>query len=273
MMAEYTGHDQHDARRSEAYRTMRVFAVDPAPFARYLSQCRQQKHLSQQALAELAGCTRQYVGQLESGQRSHPSYRIATGLVNALGLGGSLRLEFLELAGYGNRDEFLADRQQLTHMALSTIDSMSYPAFIHDNLWRLYGWNSKAEELFGVSPSQIVLYSTSLMEFIFDPTYRHHIVPWKSWAQIALRQFRHDCQTILHFPSSRELMKRLRRLPDFRRMWNACDPVTAGAPLLPLTFHTNHKAIQLTIVRMHFPGPPHLWINVFLPLEHSAPED
>ncbi len=249
---------------------MKVFTTEPKTLAGYLADCRHDGNLSQETLAELAGCTRQYVAQLESGSRFKPSYRIAVGLANALNLRGQNRVEFLQLAGYGGDEESAADRDQLTKAAQSAIASFTSPAYIHDNLWRLYGWNDAAEQLFGVSPSQVALYSTSLMEFVFDPEFRHHIVPWAPWAQAALRQFRHDCRAILQLPSSREVMKRLRRLPDFRQMWNSCDPVAEAAPLLPLTFCNQHHAIKLTIVRMQFPGPPDLWVNVFVPLKPEA---
>ncbi len=244
--------------------------MEPRLLSNYLSRSRQERRLSQQALAELAGCTRQYIAQLEGGLRSKPSYRIALGLANALGLRGTNRREFLELAGdYSEKEESATDREELRQAALSAIYSISYPAYIHDNLWRLHGWNQAAEQLFGVSPNQIVLYSTSLMEFVFDPDYRSHIVPWAPWAETALRQFRHDCKAVWQLPSSREVMTRLRRLPDFRRMWEACDPVSDAAPLLPLTFRDETGAIKLTIVRMQFPGPPDLWVNVFVPLNQE----
>ncbi len=252
---------------------MKVVKTEPKTLADYLADCRHDRNLSQETLAELAGCTRQYIGQLEAGSRSRPSYRIAAGLANALNLHGQNRLEFLELAGYGGAEESTADWTQLTKAAQSVITSFTYPAYIHDNLWRLYGWNQAAEHLFGVSPSQVVLYSTSLMEFVFDPDFRRHIVPWGAWAQVALRQFRHDCRGLLQLPGSRDVMKRLRQLPDFRRMWNSCDPVTEAAPLLPLTFCNEHYAIKLTIVRMQFPGPPDLWVNVFVPLHPQSPCD
>ena len=252
---------------------MKVVRTEPKKLSGYLADRRHDRNLSQETLAELAGCTRQYIAQLEAGSRVRPSYRIATGLANALNLHGQSRIEFLELAGYGGGEELATDWSQLTQAAQSVIASFTYPAYIHDNLWRLYGWNQAAERLFGVSPSQVIPYSTSLMEFVFDPEFRHHIVPWDPWARALLSQFRHDCRAILQLPSSREVMKRLRQLPDFRRMWNSCDPVSDAAPLLPLTFCNDHEPIKLTIVRMQFPGPPDLWVNVFVPLRLESASD
>jgi transcriptional regulator with XRE-family HTH domain len=66
---------------------------------------RLRRGLSQAVLAELAGCSRQYVAQLESGQRRAPSPRMVSALADALQLRGTERQLFFENAGLPHLSE------------------------------------------------------------------------------------------------------------------------------------------------------------------------
>ncbi len=52
---------------------------------RVINRLRKRKRLSRVELAEMVGCTRQYVTGLEVGHKTNPSWRIVQALASALG--------------------------------------------------------------------------------------------------------------------------------------------------------------------------------------------
>lgn len=236
-------------------------------FAALLERHRRRLALSQGVLASSAGCSRQYVAQLEAGRRQRPSRALVRRLADALMLRGADRERFFQAAGHApETDATPAEWHDSLSPATEFVQIIRYPAYVHDRLWRLYGWNRAAELLFEVDPASVVQGATSLLEFVFDPVYRRRFAGWEPWARSVLAQFKHDSLASLRRPTSHGLVRRLRNLPDFTRLWRAVDPASNDASVITMQFrHSRFGLLSLRALRLLCPGPPALWVNIFLP--------
>lgn len=226
--------------------------------------------MSQAVLADLAGCSRQYIAQLESGQRRAPSPRIVTAIANALQLRGPNRAHLYHLAGMSHLSERPDNWPELLEMARVVVTHVCYPAYVHDSMWRVWGFNRTAEEVFEISSESVQIGVTTLLDLIFHPSYRHHFVDWDHWVRVLLAEFRRDCRAVMALRENQETLRRLRRQPDFRRFWHSADPAPDSAATMALTFQSGSGAIsRLRVVRMLYPGPADIWINVVVPAEDA----
>lgn len=223
--------------------------------------------LSQSALAAMAGCSRQYVGQLEAGKRRRPSLFMVRSLADALDLDGADRGAFFAVAGYPpDANPPRADPFAALPLILEAAGAIRYPAYVHDSLWRLFGWNRAAERLFEVDPASIVQGATSLLEFVFDPLYRVRFPGWEPWARTVLAQFKRDARAALRHPDGHDLLRNLRRAPDFVRLWRTVEPAPSDAPAIVLRLrHDRYGLLHLQALRALSPARPWMWLNIFIP--------
>jgi predicted ATPase/DNA-binding XRE family transcriptional regulator len=77
---------------------------NPSTFGSRLKQLRQERGLTQDALAERVGCATQTIRKIEGGQR-RPSYQIAAKLAEQLGIAPEDRASFIRLSRHEPRDE------------------------------------------------------------------------------------------------------------------------------------------------------------------------
>jgi transcriptional regulator with XRE-family HTH domain len=232
---------------------------------------RVRRGLSQAVLAELAGCSRQYVAQLESGKRRAPSPRIVTALADALHLRGAERQRFLQRAGLPHLSERADNWPDLLAMAREVVAHTLLPAYVHDSLWRLWGWNAEALSFFDVDDAPMQTGMTTLLDFVFHPRYRTHFVDWDHWAPELMAEFRRDARGVISLRENRETFRRLRSLPDFRRLWQEVDPAPDSAASISFRFRAGNGQIAAwRVVRMVYPGPADLWLNVVLPAVDTA---
>ena len=236
-----------------------------------LSQHRSRTGLSQTALAQLAGCSRQYILQLESGQRGRPSLRLTSALANALQLRGAERGHFFAAAGYPTGDRApTVEREELLRLASEAIRELRYPAAVHDGMWRLYAWNESALQTFGLSPAQMRPAESSLIELVFDPDFRKRFREWEPWVRYLLAQFKRDSRGVIRQEPSRAAMQHLRSLPDFARLWRSVEPAPDGAPAISLAYCDGARELELRVIRMLFLDCPDLWLILFLPANDAT---
>ena len=240
-------------------------ALKEASLQELLALHRTRAGLSQTTLASLSGCSRQYILQLETGQRTHPSLRLTSAIANTLQLRGIERSRFFTAAGYPSGDRSpLFERDELLGLAREAIDGLRYPAGVHDSMWRLCAWNGTAARTFALPPS-LRPGESSLIEFIFDPALRGRFTEWEPWARYLLSQFKRDSRAVITQESSRLVLQRLRRVPDFSRLWRSVDPAPDAAPAVSLGYRDGSQALELRVIRMLFLDCPDLWMILFVP--------
>lgn len=210
-------------------------AQAPEDFGALVAEYRRARGLSQGQLARAARLSRTYIYHLESGQRHHPSARVARILLRALELHGDERQRltqaFTRLTGEYLDDEGealdLLDQQEL---AAILVRNSAFPAHSLDRLWQVCAWNASAVELFEVEPSSLVGYHQNLLSVVFDPSYRARFRPWEELARRLIADFKYNTRSVTYLPEYRSLWRALRALPDFRRIADSSDPGSGPAP-------------------------------------------
>lgn len=223
--------------------------------------------LTQAGLARQAGCTRQYVAQLERGERTQPSAAISLGLCRALGLQGAEKQAFLLLCGHPESEPSPRDVGPVDAVAAKLLALIPAPALLHDGTWHIRMLNAPAQALLG-ELGFTVRPGVSLLSLVFAEKHRDHFPAWEPWARYVLAQFKRDSLSLSHTPAHAELLRELRALPDFSRLWRHVTPAQDGAPLMPIRY-APPQAPHLTfmLARVQFVGTPELWGIVFLPEE------
>jgi transcriptional regulator with XRE-family HTH domain len=220
-------------------------------FAQLIAQYRQQRGLSQGQLAQATRLSRTYIYHLEAGMRKNPSERVVHGIVRTLDLQPGERHQFYDaytkLTGHQIDDEpiesALLDFGQLAHLL---VRNTSYPAHSLDRLWFLHSWNDAAITLFEIQEEIAGDVKRHLLELVFDARRRHRFHDWENLARRLVSDFQYNTRTITHLPEYKQLWKRLRELPEFRRIASAAYP--EGKPTPSFVFRFQHSELgRLTL--------------------------
>ncbi len=111
----------------------------------------------------------------------------------------------------------------------------------------------------------------SLLSLVFAEKHRDHFPAWEPWARYVLAQFKRDSLSLSHTPAHAELLRELRALPDFSRLWRHVTPAQDVTPLMPIRYAPPRAPhLTFTLVRVQFVGTPELWGIVFLPEESAT---
>jgi transcriptional regulator with XRE-family HTH domain len=227
-------------------------AVKVSDFAQLVTRYRQQHGMSQGQLAQAARLSRTYIYQLETGMRSNPSPHVMEGIARVLELSGEERRRlyaaFTDLTGQQIDDTqpegVLLDFGELAQLL---VHNTSYPAHSLDRLWHLHSWNQAAITLFEVQDEMMGQEQRHLLELVFDPSMRRHFHGWENLARRLVSDFQYNTRTLTHLPEYKELWKRLRALPDFRRIAAATYP--EGKPAPSFVFHVQHSILGRLALR------------------------
>lgn len=216
-----------------------------------MTQLRQQRGLSQGQLAQATRLSRTYIYHLESGMRSNPSPHVVHSIVRALELKSAERRQlyaaFTRLTGQQIDDEPIDTSVllDLGHLAQLLVLNTSYPAHSLDRLWYLHSWNEAATKLFEVEEEAALATSgqerAHLLELVFGAHRRRHFYGWESLARRLVSDFQYNTRTLTHLAEYKELWKRLRELPEFRRIAAASYP--EGKPAPSFVFHVQHSQL------------------------------
>ncbi len=226
--------------------------VKNADFADLVGQYRQQRGMSQGQLAQATRLSRTYVYHLETGMRKNPSEHVIHSIVRALGLQGSERRHlydaYTRLTGhsiaYEEPESTLLDLGELADLL---VRNTSYPAHSLDRLWFLHSWNEAAIMLFEVQQEVASGRKVHLLELVFDARLRRHFHGWENLVRRLVSDFQYNTRTITHLPEYKALWKRLRTLPEFRRIAAATYP--EGKPAPSFVFQIQHSQLGRVTLR------------------------
>ena len=221
-------------------------------FARLVTQFRQKRGMSQGQLAQATRLSRTYVYHLEGGMRSNPSPHVVENIGRALELSGEERrllyAAYTRLTGQqidvSAPESTLLDFGQLAHLL---VHNTSYPAHSLDRLWFLHSWNEAATLLFEVRNEVVGAERRHLLELVFEPRLRRHFHSWENLARRLVSDFQYNTRTLTHLPEYKALWKRLREMPEFRRIAAATYP--EGRPDPSFVFHVQHSLLGKLALR------------------------
>ncbi|HVB59944.1 MAG TPA: hypothetical protein VNE61_02010, partial [Ktedonobacteraceae bacterium] len=134
----------------------------------------------------------------------------------------------------------------LGELASLLVHNTSYPAHSLDRLWYLHSWNDAALMLFEVQNEAASGERRHLLEYVFDAQRRGHFHGWENLARRLVSDFQYNTRTIAYMPEYKELIKRLRAQPEFRRISSAV--YSEGKPAPSFVFQIQHSQLgRLTL--------------------------
>jgi transcriptional regulator with XRE-family HTH domain len=225
---------------------------NPSDFARLVTRFRQQRGISQGQLAHATQLSRTYVYHLETGQRANPSIHVVQNIVRALDLHNEERQRLY--AAYSELTGQLVDYEQvestlldLGELARLLVQNTSYPAHSLDKLWYLHSWNEAAITLFEVQDAIARRERQHLLGLVFDPRMRGRLHGWENLARRLVSDFQYNTRTLTHMPEYKTLWKRLRELPEFRRI--ASTVYLRGKPAPSFVFQVQNSQLGRLALR------------------------
>lgn len=220
-------------------------------FAQCITHLRQLRGLSQGQLAQATRLSRTYIYHLESRQRSNPSPHVVQSIARVLELQSGERdhLYTLYTALTGRFIDYEQGEStllELGELAGLLVHNTSAPTHSLDRLWFLRSWNDAAIILFEVEEEVTMGEKLHLLELVFDPYLRRRFHGWENLARRLVSDFQYNTHTLTHLPEYKALWKRLRELPEFRRIAGATYP--SGKPAPSFVFQVQHTQLgRLTL--------------------------
>jgi hypothetical protein len=186
--------------------------------------------------------------------RSNPSPHVVHSIARALELPNPERQQlyaaFVELTGQQIDDEPVESTLlDLGRMAELLVLNTSYPAHSLDRLWYIHSWNEAATTLFEAQEEAAAgtLRRIHLLELVFGAHRRRQFHGWESLARRLVSDFQYNTHTLTHLPEYKELLKRLRDLPEFRRI--AAATYSESKPAPSFVFHVQHSELGRLALR------------------------
>ena len=224
-------------------------------FAQLVTRFRQQHGMSQGQLAQATRLSRTYIYHLEAGMRTNPSPHVTQNIARALELRSEER-RYLYAAYTRLTGQHVDDSQpestllDFGELAQLLVRNTSYPAHSLDRLWFLHSWNDAAILLFEAQNEVEEAMGDEklhLLELVFGAGRRHLFHGWENLARRLVSDFQYNTRTVTHLPEYKALWKRLRALPEFRRIASATYP--EGRPDPSFVFQIQHSELGRVTLR------------------------
>lgn len=236
--------------------------------AALLREQRKSRGLSQQRLASLCGCSRQYVAQLEASQRVKPSQRLTLALANALALTGERRRTLFVAAGQPALDRPAREPKDVASLARMSLQATRLPAFLHNSLWQLQGFNPQAEQMFR-AVGAVLAQGESLLRTVFALK-RRYFYDWEGSARTLLAEFKRDLAAG-DLAGYDELIADLRKRPDFSRLWRTTEPIPDAEPVSSMAIRLpGTDRLELCFLNAKFVNLIDLWCITVVPTNAAA---
>lgn len=232
-------------------------------FAKLVTHFRQERGLSQGQLAQATRLSRTYIFHLETGMRKNPSQQVVHRIARALELKVQERQQlyaaFSQLTGQ-QIDDTPVERalEDLGDLAQMLVFNTSSPAHSLDRLWYLHSWNQAAGTLFQIDEER-TSQRPHVLELVFGAQYRQRFLGWENLARRLVNDFQYQTQTLMHGPEYKELSKKLRDLPDYRRIAEVAS--TEGKPVPSCSFSIQHN--QLGHLALHTATTVFIGVNTY----------
>jgi hypothetical protein len=136
--------------------------------------------------------------------------------------------------------------RDLGHLAQLLVLNTSYPTHSLDRLWYLHSWNRAAVTLFQID-EETACQRTHLLELVFGMSYRRRFPRWENLARRLVNDFQYNTRTLRHLSEYKELSKKLRELPEFRRI--AAATYAEGKPTPSFVFRMHHSQLGCLVLR------------------------
>ena len=224
-------------------------------FAQLIAYYRQKRGMSQGQLAQATRLSRTYIYHLENGQRLNPSTHVVQNIARVLSLRAEERNSLYD--AYTTLTGHLIDHEAIENELLDLgsladllVHNTSYPAHSLDRLWYLHSWNEAAICLFEAQEEvarQQNGQKIHLLELVFEPHLRRRFQGWENLAHRLVSDFQYNTQTITHLPEYKTLLKRLKELPDYRRI--SATAYSSGKPAPSFVFQIQHSTLQKVTLR------------------------
>lgn len=228
-----------------------MITANVSEFAQLVTKYRTRRGMSQGQLAQATRLSRTYIYHLESGMRRNPSQHVAENIARALNVQGDEKRELY--TAYTKLTGNLIDLEQpdnallgLGELASLLVHNTSYPAHSLDRLWYLHSWNEASIILFEIQEQINDGRQHHLLEIVFDARRRSHFHGWENLARRLVSDFQYNTRTVAYMPEYKELLKRLRAQPEFRRIASAV--YSEGKPAPSFVFQIQHSQLgRLTL--------------------------
>lgn len=189
-----------------------------------LREARLERGLSRSELGRLAGCSRQYVEMLESGDRAGPSPRTVAALAAALVMDAVQRDCFYAAAGIARPAYRPAAPFNPAGKAALLLEAFPYPAFMVDSYWSVYAWNGWVPPVLEVYAPVLPAGAVTLLEVLFAPETRARFLNWDEAGAHLVASFKRDTRSLTQTVPYREALRALRGLPGFPAIFRSVKP-------------------------------------------------
>lgn len=217
-------------------------------FGNLLRRWRDQRGVTQLALAERAGVSSRHLSFLETG-KAQPSREMVQRLAAVLQVPLHDQNTWLAAAGfaplYGER-ELGAPELEHVQRALDFIleQQEPYPAIVVDGAWNVRMRNAAVYRIFSRFQGARVRGDDNAMRTIFHPDgLRQFIVNWQEFAY-SLIQSIHAEEASGAYPAAAELRRELLAYPGVPEQWHTPDPLAIVPPLLTMKLRNGDLALS-----------------------------
>ncbi|HLZ71951.1 MAG TPA: helix-turn-helix domain-containing protein [Dehalococcoidia bacterium] len=235
-----------------------------------LRAAREAHGLSRAALAARAGCTRQYVEMLESGDRAHPRAAMLASLAAALALTEETRAGLFAAAGAAPPASAPVVSEPATALASAFARTQPYPALVLDPCWSLLDWNGLLPAAFEVYPARLPVESSNLLRLLCARELRSRVLNWDEAAPALVARFKRETRSLAHDPALQQTLRELRTLPGFASLYrSARADLDPAARLLGLQ-HRRFGPLWLAWLLAAFAQQREPRLLVFLPADRAS---
>lgn len=211
-------------------------------FGSLLLHWRKQRHLSQLALATLAGVSTRHVCFIETG-RASPSRDMVLLLARALDVPLRERNALLLSAGFApSFTESALDAPQLSAVrgALDAIlrQQEPFPAVVMDRWWDVVGRNQAAITFFAaLLGERVVPGPANVLRTMFHPHgARPHVTNWEDVAQALLARVQREAVGGTPDKKTNALLAEILRYPGVPQAFRSVSPAVPLLPIVPVSF-------------------------------------
>lgn len=244
---------------------------DGGSVARLLLAARTAKEISRSELARAAGCSRQYVEMLESGDRVRPSPQLVAAFAAALELHGEQREQFFAAGGVVPPKAAPDDRFDTLALAVALAAALPHPAFVIDACWSLMRWNAAVPYLFELYLPALPAGAMNLLEIVFAPEGHDRFLNWEEVAARLAGCLKRDSRGHTHTAIYRESLAALRRLPGFATMYKTAKPTATATATSPVGLrHGRLGPLWFVEALVALPGANSPRVLIYLPAEPAT---